>query len=87
MTEKLIFGEPSDARTVRELLVQAGLDAQTASLELGIDEATLRSYCTGTPVPRYIVLALERLVDRQRVVESFIPAPSRPSRRTPWENP
>ena len=36
------------------------------ALEIG--EAGMRGYCTGKPVPRYVLLALERLVELERMV-------------------
>lgn len=60
--------QPADTRIVRELLHRAGMDERAAARELQIDDATMHGYCTGSPVPRYIVLALMQLVDIGRTV-------------------
>ena len=44
------------------LLRTAALSPEGAARELDIDELTVRGYCTGQPVPRYVTLAIERLV-------------------------
>jgi transcriptional regulator with XRE-family HTH domain len=56
----------SDAQRVRELLRRAGLSLQAAARELEIDERAMRGYCTGRRVPRYLLLAIERLADLGR---------------------
>lgn len=49
-----------------ELIRLARLTVPTAASELDIDERSLREYCDGTkPVPRVVMLAVERLYDRQ----------------------
>jgi hypothetical protein len=55
---------PSFARAPRmsELLHTAALSPEDAARELDMDELTVRGYCTGRPVPRYVTLAIERLV-------------------------
>jgi hypothetical protein len=54
---------PSDARLVRELMLRAGLDVQSAARELEINAKALLGYMDGRPVPRYVVLALMHLAD------------------------
>ena len=45
-----------------EQLEDAGLSQRGAARELGIDERTMRKYCSGDlPVPRTIILALRYL--------------------------
>src|SRR6516225_6325130 len=58
---------PADNARVRELLRAAGLSPRAAARELEIDELALRGYCTGKAVPRYMMLAIERLVDLRRM--------------------
>lgn len=50
------------AQRVSELLRTAALSPGDAARELDMDESTVRGYCTGQPVPRYVTLAIERLV-------------------------
>ena len=58
---------PADNARVRELLRAAGLSPRAAARELEIDELAMRGYCTGKAVPRYMMLAIERLVDLRRM--------------------
>lgn len=52
---------------VRRLLDAAGLSQRAAAAELEINERTMRRYCSaGAPVPRVVVLALERLRDMRK---------------------
>ena len=53
----------TDADKVRRLLFRAGLSQRKGALELGINERTMRYYCGGQPVPKAIILALERLCE------------------------
>ena len=55
-------GEKTAADRVRELLAQAGMGQRQAARELDINERAMRGYCAGDKVPRYVILALERLV-------------------------
>jgi hypothetical protein len=58
---------PTDAIPLRELLHRTRLSQANAARILEINEVRLRSYCAGTAVPpRYVLLALERLVDLER---------------------
>jgi hypothetical protein len=57
---------------VRELLRAAGLSPRAAARELEIDELAMRGYCTGKAVPRYMMLAIERLVELRRIKVYFI---------------
>lgn len=69
------YGKPSRAAQVRELLVRAGLSQRAAAKELEITDRMLRYYCSGEKgVPRVVILALERLVDMQRMVSDNQPA-------------
>jgi hypothetical protein len=58
---------PTDNARVRDLLRAAGLSPRAAARELEIDELAMRGYCTGKAVPRYLILAIERLVDLRRM--------------------
>jgi hypothetical protein len=61
-------GSPATDNTrVRELLRAARLSPRAAARALEIDELAMRGYCTGKVVPRYMMLAIERLVDLQRM--------------------
>jgi len=57
---------PADAARLRALLVRAGFGQHTAARELEIAEHDMTCYCAGhEPVPRVVMLAVERLVDRR----------------------
>jgi hypothetical protein len=58
---------PTDNARVRELLRAAGLSPRAAARELEVDELAMRGYCTEKAVPRYLMLAIERLVDLRRI--------------------
>jgi hypothetical protein len=58
---------PADAERVRELLRRGGLSPRAAARELEIDERAMRGYCTGRLVPRYLMLAIERLAELRRI--------------------
>jgi len=62
------YSEASDAERVRELILRLGLSQRAAARELEIGERDMRAYCAGQPVPRVVLLALERLVDMQSQV-------------------
>ena len=52
------------AKRVRLLLSQADLTEAAAATVLELDEANIRAYIAAKePVPRYVILALERIVD------------------------
>lgn len=53
----------SDIRLMRNLMLRAGLDQESAARELEIDEMTMQRYASGEEVPRHIVFALMRLAD------------------------
>ena len=53
----------SDVRIVRELMLRAGLDEQSAARELEIEEETMLGYVSGEAVPRGVVFALMQLAD------------------------
>ena len=55
-------GEKTDAGRLRELIAQTGLSQRGTARELGLPDRAIRSYCSGEPVPRYVILAMERLV-------------------------
>lgn len=50
---------------IRELLDRGGLSQREAARQLGINERTMRRYCAGAPVPRYIRFALLWLVQQR----------------------
>ena len=49
------------AANFRAALARAGLTQRGAARALEINERTVRRYAAGTPVPRVVWLALERL--------------------------
>jgi len=56
------YANPMDAWRVRELLGETDLTEEAAARALDISEAVLRRYRDGQePVPRGVILALERL--------------------------
>src|SRR5579863_6747754 len=57
----------SDAERVRALLRSVGLSVPAAARELEIDDFAMRGYCTGKPVPRYLILAIERIAELRRI--------------------
>jgi hypothetical protein len=61
------YSAPADAALLRALLIRAGFGQHTAARELNIDEQVMVCYCAGSePVPRVVMLAVERLVDRRK---------------------
>jgi len=53
-----------DAIGLRVLLGKADLTEEAAAAVLEVDEADIRAYVAAEkPVPRYVILALERIVD------------------------
>lgn len=67
----LSYSQPSDAQRLRQLLSQLSLSQRGAAAELGANPRDMRYWCSGErPVPRMVVLALERLVDLQRMVQN-----------------
>lgn len=71
MTE-ISYSDPTDATSIREMLVILGLGQREAARVLEISERDMRSYCAGEKVPRVVMLALERLVQlklrEQRII-------------------
>jgi hypothetical protein len=64
---QLEYSIPADAARLRALLVRAGFGQHNAARELEIDEHSMTRYCAGNePVPRVVMLAVERLVDKRR---------------------
>ena len=53
--------KPTDADRLRELIAQTGLTQRGAARELGLPDRSIRAYCAGETVPRYVILAMERL--------------------------
>jgi len=50
-----------------------GLTEEDAARELGVDADIIRAWRAGkTPPPRMAILALERLVDKQRRIDTWI---------------
>lgn len=58
----------TDADAVRSLLTRACLGQSEAALEMEVSEMDMRGYCAGHRVPRYILLALERLAQIKEAV-------------------
>jgi hypothetical protein len=57
------FSDPPHARRLRMLLGKADLSEEAAATVLDMDEADIRAYVASEkPVPRYVILALERIV-------------------------
>jgi len=57
------YRQPTAASRLRHLLRRGQLSERAAARDMEIDEKTFRRYCTGKEIaPRYVVLALERLV-------------------------
>jgi hypothetical protein len=55
---------PLDAMRLRVLLGRADLSEEAAATVLEVDQADMRAYVEGKkPAPRYVILALERIVD------------------------
>jgi hypothetical protein len=52
----------TDADRVRALLARLGMSQREGALELDMRSRDMRGYCAGEKVPRYVLLALERLV-------------------------
>ena len=56
--------EPSDASRIQDLLRKARFSNGDAAAMLGVSETTFRAWSNGKQrIPRYVVLALESLVD------------------------
>jgi|HubBroStandDraft_2_1064218.scaffolds.fasta_scaffold674890_3 hypothetical protein len=51
----------TDADKVRKLLAMIGCSQRAAAKELDINERTMRRYCAGDPVPKYVLMALAYL--------------------------
>jgi len=62
------YSNPTDATRVREMLKKLGLSQAEGARALEISERSMRYYCAGEPVPKVIMLAMERLVDLRRRV-------------------
>jgi hypothetical protein len=59
----------SHADIIRHHLAEAGLSQRAAAQELGIDDRTMRRYCSGDLlVPPLVILALMQLAQRRRNV-------------------
>lgn len=57
----------TNAARLRALLGKADLSEEAAATVLEIDESEIRAYCSGDkPVPRIVILALQRVVDMRR---------------------
>lgn len=54
----------SPADRIRYQLMLCGLSQRSGARELGIDDRTMRHYCAGRPVPRFIDFAMQYLVIR-----------------------
>jgi len=62
------YAEPTDATRIRNMLAKLGMSQAQGAYALEISERSMRYYCTGSPVPKVVMLAMERLVDLQRRV-------------------
>lgn len=67
-SDELDYSKPTDADRVRELLKKLGMSQADGARTLEISERSMRYYCAGEPVPKVVMLAMERLVDLQRRV-------------------
>ena len=57
-------GAPSDADLIRRQLETLGLSQREAARQLGLDDRSMRYYCSGKlPVPHGVFLALQQLVE------------------------
>ena len=66
---KVDYRNPPPAQQVRELLARAGLSQRQGARELGVDERTMRYWCSGEEgrgPPALAILALEQLVNKVR---------------------
>jgi hypothetical protein len=62
-----LLDEISHADMIRHHLAKAGLSQRGAARELGIDERTMRRYCSGDLlVPPLVILALMQVEQRMR---------------------
>jgi len=59
-----ILADLSPADRIRYQLMLCGLSQRSGARELGIDDRTMRHYCAGKPVPRFIDYAMQYLVIR-----------------------
>jgi DNA-binding transcriptional regulator YiaG len=63
------YADQTDAHRIRDLLTRAGLTQKAAALELGVDVSTVQQWYVERPKPpRMAILALERLIELQRMV-------------------
>jgi DNA-binding transcriptional regulator YiaG len=64
---------PTDAQRIRDLMSWGGLTEEDAARELGVAVEGIRAWRAGkSPPPRMAILALERLVDKQRKIDTWI---------------
>ena len=76
-----------DARSapfVRELMQRSGLDEHSAARTLRIDEAAMRGYASGEPVPTRFVFALMLLADIGPPIRAEGAAPGDAAGHQPW---
>lgn len=56
----------AESKRLRALLKRGGLANAQAAREIGVSERMMRNYLAGSwPVPRYVWLALERVIEIQ----------------------
>jgi hypothetical protein len=67
--DELNYLNPSDATKLREMLAKLELTQADGARALEISARSMRYYCAGKPVPKVVMLAMERLVDSTRRVE------------------
>jgi len=56
----------SDATWIREAFATLGWSQREAAQQLGVLEGECRAWCRGAAVPRFAVLAIERLLEIQK---------------------
>jgi len=74
------YSGPVDAARLRALLAKADLSEEAAATVLEVNEADLRTYVAAQKaVPRYVILALERIVDMRGMIAErwLVNAPGR----------
>lgn len=65
------YADRTDSHRISDLLTRAGLTQKAAALELGVDVSTVQQWYVERPKPpRMAILALERLIELQRMVRA-----------------
>jgi hypothetical protein len=58
--------------TIRQQLLDAGISQRSAARAVGVNERTMRKYCSPTnplPAPKYIKLAIQQIIDEKKGVD------------------